>query len=168
MDDDELFDRSMTSLGVEPLDGGSPGQQAKARRRDDLDRREFERAMMELDVADSAAKDRPPAGRPPRSKPRRLKTPPRGVRVDEQLDLHRMRAAAALQRLEGFVAEAVAARLRAVLVITGKGHHSPAGRGVLRQRVEEWIGKQSASRVKRWSDAPARLGGRGAVVLYLR
>ncbi len=168
MDDDEIFDRSMASLGVEPLAGERPGRLAASRdqRRDEDDGRLFEQAMRELDDGGDrpAARPRPPA----RPKVRRLKTRPKNLRVDDQIDLHGLRAEAALKRLEHFVAGASASGLRAVLVITGKGHHSPGGRGVLRQRVEDWIRERGGRRLRSWSEAPRRLGGRGALVLYLR
>ncbi len=173
MDDDEVFDRSMASLGVEPLDGSIPGRLAteRDRDRDESDRLLFERAMLELDKTEAGctaqAVHRTPA-RPPRPSVRRLKTRPKNLRVDDQIDLHGLRTEPALRRLEHFVAEAAASGLRTVLVITGKGHHSPGGRGVLRQKVEEWIRGRSRARVRTWSEAPARLGGRGAFVLYLR
>ena len=122
--------------------------------------------MRALDDAGDRVKDRRPPPSPP--KVRRLKTRPRNLRVDDQIDLHGQRAEAALRRLESFVARSAAAGLRTVLVITGKGHHSPGGRGILRQRVEDWIRGRSHTRVRTWSEAPARLGGRGAFVLYLR
>ncbi len=190
MEDDEVFDRGMAALGVEPLDGGAPsrltaergrqreederrplGQLAaeRDRQREEEDRRLFERAMRGLDAGAGRAKAGPrtPA-RPARPKVRRLKTRPKNLRVDDQVDLHGLRTEAALRRLEHFVAQASAAGLRTVLVITGKGHHSPGGRGILRQKIEEWIRGHGWRRVRTFSEAPARLGGRGAFVLYLR
>ncbi len=171
MDDEEVFDRSMASLGVEPLDGGVPGRLAaeRDRARDESDGLLFEQAMRELEAPPGHAKaDRQAPARPPRPRVRRLKTRPKNLRVDDQIDLHGLRTEPALRRLEHFVAEAAASGLRTVLVITGKGHHSPGGRGVLKQKVEEWIRGRSHRRVRTWSEAPSRLGGRGAFVLYLR
>ena len=187
MDDDEIFDRSMAALGVEPLDDGVPGRRAaqrgrrradgdrrlfegsadRERRREDDDRRLFEEAMR--DLATAGRRDRA-GGREPAARPRvrRLKTAPKNLRVDDQVDLHGLRAEAAVERLTTFVAEASSAGSRRVLVITGKGRNSPGGRGVLRQRVEDWIRGRDGHRLRAWSDAPPRLGGRGALVLYLR
>ncbi len=67
-----------------------------------------------------------------------------------------------------FVAQAAASGLRTVLVITGKGHHSPGGRGILRQKVEEWIRERGWRRIRTWSEAPARLGGAGRSCSILR
>ncbi len=190
MDDDEAFDRGMASLGVEPLDGGVSGRLTaerdrrreegerrplgqlaaeRDRQREEEEQRLFEQAMRVLDAGAGRAKAGPrtPA-RPARPKIRRLKTRPKNLRVDDQIDLHGLRTEAALRRLEHFVAQASSSGLRTVLVITGKGHHSPGGRGILRQKIEEWIRGHSWRRVRTWSEAPARLGGRGAFVLYLR
>lgn len=171
MDDDEVFDRSMAALGVEPLDETVvPGRLAAARDRDrdDDDRRLFEAAMRDLDAESTSGAGRRAPARPARPKIRRLKTRPKNLRVDDQIDLHGLRGEAAVRRLERFVAQASASGLRTVLVITGKGHHSPGGRGILRQKVEDWIRGRSWRWARTWSEAPARLGGRGAFVLYLR
>ncbi len=177
MDDDKVFDRSMASLGVTPLAGRRPAESAADLEADlgeddqeddqEDDRLLFEQAMRDLDASDRET----PAGaprRPVRPKVRRLKSVPRNLRVDDQVDLHGLRAEAALLRLDSFIAEAAGSGLRTVLVITGKGHHSPGGRGILRQRVEEWLHHRGRQRVQTWSEAPSRLGGRGALVLYLR
>ncbi len=180
MDDDDIFDRSMAVLGVEPLDGSERGRPDADREaiREDGDRRLFEQAMRDLDAggrgrteAGDRARHGPPEGgsqHPARPKIRRLKARPKNLRVDDQIDLHGLGGDAALRRLESFIAEASSAGARTVLVITGKGHHSPGGRGILRQRVEQWIRGASRRRVHAWSEAPPRLGGRGAFVLYLR
>ncbi len=189
MDDDDIFERSMTSLGVEPLDGSAKGPAgsghdpaessrppadstrppAKTREEgvEEDDLRLFEQAMRELDGGEGEAGDSRQR-RAELPKPRRLKTRPKHLRVDEHLDLHGLKADEALRRLGHFVVRASSSGVRTVLVITGKGHHSPGGRGVLRQRVEEWIGRRGRRLVRAWSEAPARLGGRGAFVLYLR
>ncbi len=172
MNDDEIFDRGMASLGVEPLDGGGRERPADARDllRERSDQHLFEQAMRDLDDTghESAAAGRRTRRRPAPAKIRRLKTRPKNLRIDDQIDLHGLRSDEALRRLESFVAEAAASGVRTVLVITGKGHHSPGGRGILRQKVEEWIRGSSWRRVRTWSAAPSRLGGRGAFVLYLR
>ncbi len=172
VDDDEIFGRGMASLGVEPLGGGERRRPAADREaiRDDSDRRLFEQAMRDLEADGEPAKadgSRLPR-RPAPPKIRRLKARPKNLRIDDQIDLHGLRTGVALQRLESFVAEAAASGVRTVLVITGKGHHSPGGRGILRQKVEQWIKSSSWRRVRTWSQAPSRLGGRGAFVLYLR
>ncbi len=180
-EDDDFFARSMASWGVEPVGGRSrdrartgdespeeAGRSPDAAGDDSLeeaDRRLFEQAMRDLGPGAGGG----PAGRrPPPPRPRRLKTRPKRLRVDDQIDLHGLKGEPAMRRLGYFVEQASSSGLRTVLVITGKGHHSPGGRGVLKRRVEEWIVRRGRPRVRAWSEAPARLGGRGAFVLYLR
>ncbi len=169
MDDDEAFERSMEWLGVEPVGRQAP-EPARGRdvRREAEDRRLFEQAMADLNADDQGGCGAGAAPRSPPPKPRRLKTRSKHLRVEEQLDLHGLRGDEAVRRLGHFVAQAAAARVRTVLVITGKGHRAPGGRGVLRQRVEQWIRGRGGRRVRAWSEAPARRGGRGAFVLFLR
>ena len=173
MDDDEIFRRSMASLGVQPLENGvrGPGgdddpSAEQGREPAEDEKRLFEEAMLEL----GPDSDEPPPELPTGAvKPggRRLRRKEKDPRIDDRIDLHRLRAADALTRLDHFLTRASAARARAVLVITGKGHHSPDGRGILRQRVEQWIQGPGRRRVRAYSEAPRKLGGRGAFVLYL-
>ncbi len=169
MDDDDIFERSMDSLGVEPLDGGvrrrAEGDDAHLEQED---RRLFEQAMRDLGTADGGRSGGGSAVPRAAPKARRLKTRPKHLRPDDELDLHGLKAEEALKRLAHFVGVARASGARTVLVITGKGHNSPGGRGVLRRRVEEWIRGPGRVRVRAWCQAPARLGGGGAFVLYLR
>ena len=163
-EDDELFERSMRSLGVEPLGGRRDEPQEEDA--EEGERRLFEEAMRDLQAPAGKEADRPAAG--PRLTVRRVKARPRGERIDDQIDLHGLKGEEALRRLRHFLAAAAGAGARTVLVITGKGHHSPQGRGVLRRRVEEWIVGQGRRRVRAYAQAPRALGGRGAYVLYLR
>ena len=166
MDDDELFERKMTALGVEPLD---EEQSVRQRRRgealSDEDQRLFDQAMLELGgevTPDQRASPRSPVRAPRKVKARRRE------RIEEQIDLHRLKSAEALGRLEAFVTRARASGVRTVLVITGKGLHSPGGQSVLKRRVEEWLGARGRRSVLEFSDAPRTHGGRGAYVFYLR
>lgn len=169
MDDDEVFEESMASLGVEPLDG----EESRTRRRrrpesDEATRRLFEQAMHDLETADADLSDPVPPRQIGPPKVRRLKGRRLAAPIDEQIDLHGLMATEALERLERFVADASAAGARAVLAITGKGHHSPGGRGVLKRRVEAWIRGPGRRWVRAYSEAPRALGGGGAYILSLR
>ena len=96
--------------------------------------------------------------------------------IDARLDLHGLRQAEAHHRLDRFIAEAVAAGWRCVLVITGKGSDRAAtddflaeAPGVLRRRVPGWLraGGQAANVI---AIEPARPqhGGDGAFYVLLR
>lgn len=184
MDDEELFSEMMRSLGVEPLHGGErrqapekkPARPVPATRRsrrrtaapptsDDEDAL-FLSSMESLEVVPD--KDhRTPRRRVPgirKLKPSRV----RDVEPEASLDLHGKTADEALSSLERFMAEAAGQRLRAVIVVTGKGLRSDGGVSVLKQVVEEWLREKAARRVRAFAEAPRALGGRGAYVLYLR
>ncbi len=53
-----------------------------------------------------------------------------------------------------------------VLVVHGRGHGSPDGRGVLGDAVRTWC-TDNADLVVDWRTAPQHWGGEGAVVLTL-
>jgi DNA-nicking Smr family endonuclease len=132
----------------------------------EVDTRLFEAAMRELDAVPlDAAPPRPREARPPR----RIRPRKKDLRVDERIDLHRCTGEQAAKRLEREVMAAARAGSRTLLVITGKGYHSPGGVPVLRQKVEEWLrvhGERLG--IEAYSEAPRVLGGRGALVVYLR
>ncbi len=92
----------------------------------------------------------------------------RDLSIDEEIDLHGQTVEEALSHLRRFIASATIAHSRTVLVVTGKGHHSEAGRSVLRQAVEGWLRRDGASWVREYSAAPRALGGGGAFVVRLR
>ncbi len=167
MDDEEFFKRSMASLGVEALDGNEHGAGSSAERRfAEVEGQMFRQAIKELDgVPPEVSSDEP---RHQQASVRRLKASSKMLRLEDQIDLHRLRSVEALRRLEVFVHRNSASRARNILVITGKGHHSPGGRGVLRERVEEWIQGPGRRYVSTYAPAPRAQGGRGAFVLSLR
>ena len=78
---------------------------------------------------------------------RRLDVDPREVRrlrrgehaVDGELDLHGLGAADARAALDAFVARRAAQGDRVVLVVHGRGNHSPRGQGVLRGEIAAWL-----------------------------
>ena len=53
-----------------------------------------------------------------------------------------------------------------ILVVHGKGHGSPDGRGVLGNAVRDWCLRRT-DLVREWRPAPPKWGGDGAVVLTL-
>jgi DNA-nicking Smr family endonuclease len=81
------------------------------------------------------------------------------------LDLHGMRAAAARVKLAAFLAAERGLARRVVLVIVGKGRHSPDGRAVLRSEVAAWL--TASAHVLAFQTAPPRFGGGGCVLVAL-
>lgn len=99
--------------------------------------------------------------------PRRMRQVARGqLRVDAELDLHGLIVEEALAKTRFFLQDALYQGFQTLLLITGKGLHSSEG-PVLRQAVEALLG-QSSAQVVEWGVAPRRLGGDGALVVFLR
>jgi deoxyribose-phosphate aldolase len=84
------------------------------------------------------------------------------------LDLHGERVDAARRQLAKFIAAERARGRALVLVIVGKGRHSPGGRSVLRGEIAEWLTTgPTAHHVSAFATAPAALGGTGGIVVRL-
>jgi DNA-nicking Smr family endonuclease len=89
--------------------------------------------------------------------------------VDARLDLHGLTAERAHQELAAFLRTTRARGERCVLVIHGKGDHSPGGVGVLRGEIAAWLSQGSASdQVAAFATARPDDGGAGAVYVLLR
>ncbi len=65
--------------------------------------------------------------------------------IDARVDLHGKRADEARAALEVFLKEKRQRKDRVVLVIHGRGEHSPAGVGVLRGEIAAWLSQGRAS-----------------------
>jgi DNA-nicking Smr family endonuclease len=89
--------------------------------------------------------------------------------IDGRLDLHGMGVPEARAQLELFLRTMRARGERCVLVIHGKGEHSPQGRGVLRGEIAAWLSQAASSEhVAAFATAGERDGGEGAVYVLLR
>lgn len=89
--------------------------------------------------------------------------------VDARIDLHGKRTDEAREAVEKFLEEKRARRDRVVLVIHGRGDHSPAGVGVLRGEVAAWLSQGRPSRhVAAFATAAPEDGGEGALYVLLR
>lgn len=183
-DEQALLERAMADLGVDAggddsrrrppaVDRPEPAADPEAEPPPALPPSEdeatvFRRAMVHLRVVPD--KDRK-AGEPlaPVVPLRRRKAPSAdSLRIDDSLDLHRQRTEIALRQLQRFLARAAAQHHKTVLVITGKGHHSPRGVSVLRREVERWLVRHGRPPVTSYVEAPRSLGGTGAFVLFLQ
>lgn len=107
---------------------------------------------------------------------RRLDVDPRELRrlrraqyaIDGKLDLHGLGAHEARQALEAFVKKRATDGDRVVIVVHGKGSHSPRGQGVLRGEIAAWLSQGRSSRhVAAFATAPDDHGGTGAVLVLL-
>ncbi len=89
--------------------------------------------------------------------------------IDARLDLHGMGAGEARGQLELFLRTMRARGERCVLVIHGKGEHSPQGVGVLRGEIAAWLSQGTPSEhVAAFATADDHDGGEGAVYVLLR
>lgn len=92
-----------------------------------------------------------------------------GFPVDGSLDLHGLSAAESRTALEAFLRDKRARGERCVLVVHGKGAHSPAGIGILRGEMSAWLSQASPSvHVAAFTTALDSDGGEGAVYVLLR
>jgi DNA-nicking Smr family endonuclease len=82
-----------------------------------------------------------------------------------ELDLHGLSGAEAEEALERFLRDARARGLKKVLIIHGKGHHSPRG-PVLPRTVRAYLEKCPFAGA--FGSAEPRLGGRGATWVVLK
>jgi DNA-nicking Smr family endonuclease len=89
--------------------------------------------------------------------------------VDARIDLHGMGVGEARGQLELFLRTMRARGERCVLVIHGKGDHSPRGLGVLRGEIAAWLSQGASSEhVAAFVTARDDEGGEGAVYVLLR
>lgn len=101
--------------------------------------------------------------------PRELRRLRRGAfSVDGRLDLHGMSATDARAAVDAFVKKRSAEGDRAVVIIHGKGTHSPRGIGILRGEIGAWLSEGRASRhVAAFTSATDDEGGGGALYVLL-
>jgi DNA-nicking Smr family endonuclease len=84
------------------------------------------------------------------------------------LDLHHHDVEAARKRTARFLSHARAHGRELVLLIVGRGRHSPGGQGVLRHEVANWLTMPpAAAHVLAFRTAPRDLGGSGGIVVLL-
>ncbi|CAN5147416.1 hypothetical protein BH09MYX1_BH09MYX1_33360 [soil metagenome] len=89
--------------------------------------------------------------------------------VDGRIALHGLRAEDARTALDKYLREMRAKRERCVLVIHGKGTHSPGSVGVLRGEISAWLSEgRAAASVEAFATAHGEDGGEGATYVLLR
>lgn len=88
---------------------------------------------------------------------------------EAHLDLHGLNAEQAFQTLVGFMRHSYMCGRRVVLVVPGRGRNSPAGIGVLREKVQEWFTQEPFRRViLAFCTARKVDGGPGSLYVLLR
>ncbi len=90
------------------------------------------------------------------------------LEVQAECDLHGQTARGAERDVLRFVRECQRKGKRWVLIIVGKGLHSPGGKATLKTSVADALAKRGAARfVLAFRTAPRHLGGSGALVVRL-
>ena len=101
-----------------------------------------------------------------------FRTAPRGRREllamapQRRIDLHGLTQEEALEEAGRFIRKAHKAGVRKVLIIHGKGHHSPGRVSVLRQKVRLFL--EGNPRVGEFGAASREMGGEGATWAILK
>jgi DNA-nicking Smr family endonuclease len=107
---------------------------------------------------------------------RRMDADPRELRrlrqrrypIDGSLDLHGKNAANARRSVEEFVRRRRQQGDRAVLLVHGRGSHSPGGTSVLRGELAAWLSQGSVARdVLAFASVPDASGAHGALFVLL-
>ncbi|MGO8998874.1 MAG: Smr/MutS family protein [Polyangiaceae bacterium] len=89
--------------------------------------------------------------------------------IDARIDLHGMGVAEARTAVTTFLRDTRVAGERCVLIIHGKGEHSPRAQPVLRGEIGAWLSQGGASEhVAAFVTAEGGDGGEGAVYVLLR
>lgn len=88
---------------------------------------------------------------------------------EAHLDLHGLNVEQAFASLQEFMRQAWFKGLRTVLIVHGRGRNSPAGMGILRQKLPHWLSHEPFKRlVLAFCTAKPHDGGPGSVYALLR
>jgi len=164
--EDLLFQKEMARQGIQSRDGRKIQSQPEE---PEDDAQLFLAAMADLpDATGSEETEKDGLGEVSRqAKARRARRLERGeVRPAEQVDLHGLTRTEALSKVHYFLEHAVFRGDEAVLIITGKG--SVISGPVLKQAIQQALNRDFRKMVLEWCPAPARYGGAGAMVVFLR
>ncbi len=166
--------RPLSGVKAPPAEASSPRQEARSPRERAVDADAEARAKLIALVAEGVRFEVLDDG--DTLEGRRLDVDPSEIRklrqlrytVDGTLDLHGLDAASARAKLEAFLRRRRLQGDRAVLVVHGKGSHSPRGSPVLRGEIGAWLSQGKAQRdVAAFSSVQDRTGDSGAVFVLL-
>lgn len=88
---------------------------------------------------------------------------------EAHLDLHGLNSMQAFEAVRDFIRESWFKGMRTVLLVPGRGLNSPDGRGILRQKLREWLVHEPFKRVVlAFCTAQPRDGGLGSLYVLLR
>ncbi len=103
------------------------------------------------------------------------RTAPRGMKLlregkispEAEIDLHGLTTEEASQRVRYFLDNSAHHGYSPLLIITGRGNNSADG-PVLRNAVEGMLSRDLRHMIREWGRAPVRLGGDGAIAVFLK
>lgn len=90
------------------------------------------------------------------------------VQPQAKLDLHGSTRAEVIPKLKRFFQNSLHHGHNVLLVITGRGLHSPDGEAVLREEAEHYLRSGVDNLVAEWGRAPKEYGGSGALVIFMK
>lgn len=176
LDDAAMFEREMHMLKVKKSPGGGrarrlppePAEPASEGGLEKTPQTDQELFLEAIGNMDSVFRDELPPSEEPHAVPRRMRQLRQGKLVPEaELDLHGANREQARQKVRYFLEDCVYQGYKTVLIITGRGKGSQEG-PVLRDEMEKYLAREAQSWVIEWGRAPARYGGEGALVAFLR
>ncbi len=174
-DDETLFFREMA--GVEPLSGGEERIVGRPAARPTVGPSEEDRALSQLqalvsgEVAFEITDTAEYVEGIVQGLDRRLlqKLRKGGYSVQAHLDLHGLTREEAKHEVGDFLVEARRYGMRCVLIVSGRGLHSPEGKPILKTSLVEWLtGRRMAKHVLAFCSARPCDGGLGALYVLLR
>lgn len=88
---------------------------------------------------------------------------------EAHLDMHGLNSLQAFEAMRDFIKNSWFKGMRTVLLVPGRGLNSPHGRGILRQKIREWLPHDPFKRVVlAFCTAQPRDGGPGSIYVLLR
>jgi DNA-nicking Smr family endonuclease len=174
--DADAFEREMALLGVDPRVQDDCEQEAEPvlnelweeKSEKVVELNDDELFLDSLGKMDSVFLDEIPQEEEVAATARRMRQLRQGKLAPEaKLDLHGLTRQEAREKVRFFLEDSTFQGLKTVLIITGRGKGSSDG-PVLRQFMERYLSSDARAWVVEWGRAPARYGGEGALVAFLK
>ncbi|NCO53628.1 MAG: DNA mismatch repair protein MutS, partial [Deltaproteobacteria bacterium] len=84
------------------------------------------------------------------------------------LDLHGVAASLVAEKIGHFLQDARYQGWQTLLIVTGRGLHSPTGQTLVRDAAEKYLRQNAEGQVAEWGRAPRSYGGEGALAVFLK
>jgi len=169
------FLEEMDFLGVKPLDSlqAMPDEEVPLGKRPPKETAsalsDAELFMQSLGQLEVCFADQFPTDPPPPARVRRLRQLQRGrLTPAASLDLHGVAAALVAEKIAHFLQDARYQGWQTLLIVTGRGLHSPTGQTAVRDAAEKYLRQHADEQVAEWGRAPRQYGGEGALAVFLK